>query len=955
MYEINSNCYFNEDKQKYGQIYNLTNQFKTDRTFNTSLQKENQNTTDTTFNNINQTNYLSSFERYKNQQLLNKAKIPLVPCNCNCHINSTISQQCNHCHLHHFHIHHIHISREQFNNYFTINDNTSEMKNVNNSFTNSNNLLKEVTELRNECKKFKEELERSNNENGAGAKYIRELENKINLDNNEEKNNNINNNINNNKYHDMLDKSFEVLNSVSKKCNDVNAKTKGGVYYYMNKDPDYNKLIQAQKNWIDNLPENNKISSILPNFNNSISKTSTINDQNEDDQNYNNFNNILNNSKVNNRNHKNQIDNKYKMNNNNPYNLDNSNEDIFKINNRNQKNISELNDDYYRNNLNNQIRGINDNKNPLRYYFDSQKNNNKGYIIKKGDKSNNKDNNNNDNNNENNNSNNNYNNNENNNSKNNYNNNENNNSNNNSNNNYNTSPNFNNKSDDYLNLKQIEDFNNGKNKKNNNTYPNNDIMVGDNNIDNNFNNNEEEKQNNNKEEFNTALNDKSKKSQPIINQDKNDENSLNINNNNDNEEDEPNPLNDRYLILDEKGNPIIRNGENILGMELIPLIGENGKEVIDDNGNIILIGPDGKPKSQDELEPIILDNDKPLVNEDNKPFLGLNGVPLINGEGNPILGPGELYDNDNNKVEGQLGLVAKDKMGNPIKVKINDDNNDNNDNKANNQKKMNNNNDNLTNNNNSDDYKKNLGNIKIEESPNVDNTAFLNKYRNLRPLIGPDGKPIKDSNNKHILLDENNNPVNDTGISLLLDQSGKPILNALGMPILLDINGKPINADNTIQSQKLVEKPFIAYKNNLNPPKEHLRSDGQRIGIINKNNTLNSNRQNLKDKKKRGSLNYSECNPDSLKKINFMRPYDNPFYDDSEYKVNCFACNLGCSVSKSGYSPMNFSPYNNLIRRRDITPLRTNNGLSKINKKSTMINLKKINMGNDNNFYLTEG
>ena len=41
---------------------------------------------------------------------------------------------------------------------------------------------------------------------------------------------------NNNKYHDMLDKSFEVLNSVSKKCDDENAKTRGGIYYYMNKD-----------------------------------------------------------------------------------------------------------------------------------------------------------------------------------------------------------------------------------------------------------------------------------------------------------------------------------------------------------------------------------------------------------------------------------------------------------------------------------------------------------------------------------------------------------------------------------------------------------------------------------------------------------------------------------------------------------------------------------------------
>jgi hypothetical protein len=520
---------------------------------------------------------------------------------------------------------------------------------------------------------------------------------------------------------------------------------------------------------------------------------------------------------------------------------------------------------------------------------------------------------------------------------------------------YNTSPGyFNNSYNDKLNPNQIEDLNNERNSKKNNTFPNN-IIVDDNSDNNNFNNYEDEKQNNNKEEINTDLNDKSKKEQQeLINPNIN-ENYLNNNNNNDHEEDS-NPLNDRYLILDENGNPIIVNGEKLLGIELIPLIGENGKEVIDDNGNIVLIGPDGKPKSQDELIPILLDNDKPLVNEENKPFLGLNGVPLINGEGNPIIGPGELYDNDNNKVEGILGIVAKDKMGNPIKIKINENNNDKNL-KNNNPENDNNNKENKNKYN--DNNKKNLGNIRIEDSSNGDNSEKLKKYRNLKPLIGPDGKPIKDSYNKHILLDENNNVVNDTGISLLLDQSGKPVLNSLGNAILLDRDGKPINDDNTLQNQIIsFEKPFIAYKKNSIPPKEEIRSDVGRISKIPKKknnlpNSLKNNRKNKNDVINKGGLNYSECNVESLKKINFMRPYNDPFYDDNEYKVNCFACNLGCSVSKSGYSPMNFSPYNNLIRRRNITPLKTTSGRYKKSKKSSQINLKKINMGNDNNYYLT--
>ena len=36
----------------------------------------------------------------------------------------------------------------------------------------------------------------------------------------------------------------------------------------------------------------------------------------------------------------------------------------------------------------------------------------------------------------------------------------------------------------------------------------------------------------------------------------------------------------------------------------------------------------------------------------------------------------------------------------------------------------------------------------------------------------------------------------------------------------------------------------------------------------------------------------------------------------------CFACDVGCGVSRSGYSPMTYSPYDNTIKRRDHTPLK---------------------------------
>ncbi len=343
-------------------------------------------------------------------------------------------------------------------------------------------------------------------------------------------------------------------------------------------------------------------------------------------------------------------------------------------------------------------------------------------------------------------------------------------------------------------------------------------------------------------------------------------------------EDQKNPLNERYLIVDKDGNPILNNGEKIYGIELLPLIDEDGKEVIDDNGNIVLIGPNGDPKSQDELEPILINNDSILVNEENKPFLGLDGSPLINNEGNPITGPDELLDKDNKKIKGIIGYIAKDNKGNPIKINIEENN------------------------------KKN----KIKDN------AY--DYNKLRPLIGSDGKPILDSNKNFIILDQNNKPVENKDIKLLLSEDGTPMLNKRGKPILTDKDENPLNND---------DMNDIEIK--------HFKKRRDKI----KNRRKNKNEKNV--------INYSECNPESLKKINFLRPYKNPFYDDLEYKGSCFACDVGCSVSKSGYSIMNYSPYNNLIRRRNTTPIKIINENGKRYKR----NSKKNERPNYKRYYLS--
>ena len=698
----------------------------------------------TSFQNSNQNNkLLSSYERYKNQKLLNSAQIN--------------TNHCHKCHPHHFHIHHIHIPQGRL--YEALN-----LKNLN--LGNTSDLMKEVLELKNECRKFREELNKNQNEKIAGDLYIKELENK---------NININDENNFNRYHEMLDKGFEVLNSVSQKCNDENAKTKGGIYYYKNKDNDYNKLIEAQKNWIDNLPENNTFPQNNQLFQNTspLNKTYQINDQ---------LNNILSNNK----------NRKTSPNNYNP----NEQNKIIDSNNDydNEQNRNQLNKEKFPNKKNNKL------------FFDSKRNNNKGYIIKKGEKINN---------------------------------------------NQNEERDINEFKNNYITDPDI----NSKSKSNQgNSILSNQPNMNYNSFPQSNNKNSNNKEKNMKDNKDVLINSEEKK------------------------EDQKNPLNERYLIVDKDGNPILNNGEKIYGIELLPLIDEDGKEVIDDNGNIVLIGPNGDPKSQDELEPILVNNDSILVNEENKPILGLDGSPLINNEGNPITGPDELMDKDNKKIKGIIGYIAKDNKGNPIKINIKENN------------------------------KKN----------EIKDIAY--DYNKLRPLIGSDGKPILDSNKNFIILDQNNKPVENKDVKVLLSEDGTPILNKRGKPILTDKEENPLNND---------DMNDIEIK--------HFKKRRDKI----KNRRKNKNERNV--------INYSECNPESLKKINFLRPYKNPFYDDLEYKGSCFACDVGCSVSKSGYSIMNYSPYNNLIRRRNTTPIKIINENGKRYKR----NSKKNERPNYKRYYLS--
>ena len=191
--------------------------------------------------NLNFNLYNISPQKNPNSRLVNIR--PIINQKLNNNKSTNHHLHCCQCVNSHYHVHHFCIPHN-YNNHICPRLNKIQKSN--------DDLLNEIADLKQECQKFKDELEKTKSENEIGNKYIKLLENKINL-----KEYNINNKEDNiqNKYHSMLDKSFEVLNSVSNKCDNDKAKLKGNVIYYAQKEPDYDTLIEAQKRWLDNLPE----------------------------------------------------------------------------------------------------------------------------------------------------------------------------------------------------------------------------------------------------------------------------------------------------------------------------------------------------------------------------------------------------------------------------------------------------------------------------------------------------------------------------------------------------------------------------------------------------------------------------------------------------------------------------------------------------------------------------
>ncbi len=113
------------------------------------------------------------------------------------------------------------------------------------------------------------------------------------------------------------------------------------------------------------------------------------------------------------------------------------------------------------------------------------------------------------------------------------------------------------------------------------------------------------------------------------------------------------------------------------------------------------------------------------------------------------------------------------------------------------------------------------------------------------------------------------------------------------------------------KTQKLKSGKKLKFNNKANNPTD--------IKIIakypNKNEGTGLFKNNIKPNEISGAVFFNTINSKPKKALNASDSFEcRPSFS------SCFACDLNCSISKSGYSPMNYSPYQRKVRRRSYTP-----------------------------------
>ena len=140
-----------------------------------------------------------------------------------------------------------------------------------------NNLLNQVSQLKNTNQQLTNDFIRNKNENYYADNYIKQLEKEKGMFKN-----NLNNEVDvdklkldNGKLIDMLDKTFtNILFPLSKNINNPEGKLKGGVDYYSQRKLEFDNMINEQKDFLDNILKNNTFVNNMKksNLDNSLNK-----------------------------------------------------------------------------------------------------------------------------------------------------------------------------------------------------------------------------------------------------------------------------------------------------------------------------------------------------------------------------------------------------------------------------------------------------------------------------------------------------------------------------------------------------------------------------------------------------------------------------------------------------------------------------------------------------------
>ena len=310
------------------------------------------------------------------------------------------------------------------------------------------------------------------------------------------------------------------------------------------------------------------------------------------------------------------------------------------------------------------------------------------------------------------------------------------------------------------------------------------------------------------------------------------------------------------------------------------------------------------PKEKDNKPKYFLDNElnnRDNINENSIFFKLINGNNPFNAKNNrTINGNNELNGHNKHKVNYEMNNKSQNiKKSNPKILPIIHELNENNHNK-NNCKNIQNNED------------KRGPKISIEENSNNIFKKINKRSKSNVNLINKKSNKNKQKNNKLENFKRNNIPYLG-----FLNMNEIKKLNRLNKSknTLFHNNIKSFNKVKTLNNRsnnKLIYKEIKTYESNkiINSKIDDIINGKKNIFDL-----------SFADKKRYIKYNKSCIFHNFLKlgKINYMTK------NRSVYISSCFACDLGCSISKSGYSPMTYSPYPPMkIRRKEITEIPKN-------------------------------